>query len=176
MNPHFHWIPSNYRDLMKLFIRTTIMKKSILLAIATAILPIAYAAPKKTETKEAPAKEEKATKEKKPASPENSNEATLAAAKKQTDTLTASQKTKLLELLNKGDTKAIQEINGIGEKRATTIISKRPYSTVEDLALVDDIGEKTFTNVIVFGKGEQPAPVKKEKPAAEEKAPAKKMK
>lgn len=154
------------------------MKKSIALLFAISLLPFASAAPKKTsDSKETPAKEEKATKEKKSADPAAANAATLAAAKKQTDTLTASQKTKLLELLNKGDTKALQEINGIGEKRATTIIAKRPYSTVEDLALVDDVGEKTFSNVIVFGKGEQPAPVKKEKPAAEEKKePTKKMK
>ncbi|HVJ46122.1 MAG TPA: helix-hairpin-helix domain-containing protein [Luteolibacter sp.] len=153
------------------------MKKSILLLFAAALLPIANAAPKKTETKETPATEEKATKEKKPADPAKADEAILAAAKKQTDTLSSAQKTKLLDLLNKGDTKALGEINGIGEKRAATIIAKRPYSTVEDLALVDDIGEKTFTNVVTFGKGEQPAPVKKEKPAAEEKKEAtKKMK
>jgi DNA uptake protein ComE-like DNA-binding protein len=153
------------------------MKKSILLLLATALLPIATAAPEKTGAKETPAKEEKTAKEKKPADPAKTNEAILAAAKKQTDTLSSAQKTQLLELLNKGDTKALGEINGIGTKRAATIIAKRPYATVEDLALVDDIGTKTFTNVIIFGKGEQPAPVKKEKPAAAEKQePTKKMK
>lgn len=149
------------------------MKSTIVLLLALAILPFASAAPKKPDPAppEAPAKEQKATKEKKPA--ENPEE-TRAAAKKQADTLTPAQKTKLLELLNKGESKAIEEINGIGAKRAAAIIAKRPYTAVEDLAFVDDIGAKTFANVITFGKGEQPAPVKKEKSdTTEKKVPAK---
>lgn len=150
---------------------------TILAAVFGISISFAAAAPKGTtpEPKKTPAKEEKASTEKKP-SQGRTDEQILADAKKLTDTLTPTQKTKLLELLNKGDVKALQEINGVGEKRAQGIIAKRPYATVDGVALVDDVGEKTFANIVAYGKGEQPVPEKKPAPKAEEgkKEPTKK--
>lgn len=176
------------------------MKKTILFALSLGLLsPVLHAEPKKpaaeaAEMKKAekPAKETKkaapkADKEKKaadkPGELSESDKALQASAKKQADTLTPTQTTKLLELVNKGDAKALQEINGVGEKRAKNIIAKRPFTNVEDIVMVDDIGEGTFKDIIVFAKGEQPKEVKKEEmkkaePKADKKAekPAKEEK
>ena len=179
------------------------MKKSILLALTLGLFSslshaadktkkTEAAAPAAAETKKAEKAEKKAEPkaekkaeakpekkaEKKPAAKpgelSDADKELLAGAKKQADTLTASQKSKLLDLVNKGDEKAIQEINGLGEVKAKAIIAKRPFTAVEDVVMVDGIGEGTFGNIITFAKGEQA----KEEPKKEEKkaAPAKEEK
>lgn len=150
---------------------------TILAAVFGISASMVFAAPKGSapEPKKTPAKEEKTSVEKKP-SQGRTDEQILADAKKLTDTLTPTQKSKLLELLNNGDAKALQEINGVGEKRAQGIIAKRPHAAVDSVALVDDIGEKTFANIVAYGKGEQLVPEKKPAPKTEDakKEPAKK--
>ena len=178
------------------------MKKSILLALTLGLFSSLSNAAEKTKKTEAAApaaaetkkaekaekkaepKAEKAEKkaeakpEKKPAAKpgelSDSDKELQADAKKQADTLTASQKSKLLDLVNKGDEKAIQEINGLGEVKAKSFIAKRPFTAVEDVVMVDGIGIGTFGNIITFAKGEQA----KEEPKKEEKkaAPAKEEK
>lgn len=137
------------------------MKKSILIALALAcFVPGLQAEMKKTE-----APETKATTDKKPRNPAATAESRMAAAGKQAESLSAEQTTKLLELVNKGDSKAIGEVKGIGPKLAGSIIAKRPYSKVEELVKVDGIGESKFNDILAFAKGQQPAATaKKETP------------
>ena len=103
-----------------------------------------------------------------------SDPAAVADAKKQAESLSPEQSAKLLELLNKGDAKSIEAIKGIGPKRSQAIIAKRPYKTVDELAKVDDLGTKTFGDVITFAKGQQVEAVKK--PAAKKTESTEKMK
>lgn len=88
------------------------------------------------------------------ASPKTGEEV-RAAAKAQADLLSDKQKAALLRLLNQGEAGELQEIKGVGKKRAEEIIAKRPYAKIEDVALLGDIGEKTYGSIISFGKGEQ---------------------
>lgn len=138
------------------------MKPTILLALALGFLaPFSNAEMKKPEVTETK------TTDKKPRDPAQTAEAKLAAAKKQADTLTPEQSSKLLELVNKGDSKAIGEVKGIGPKLSGVLIAKRPYSKVEELINVDGIGEGKFKDIIAFAKGQQapaPTPAKKETP------------
>ena len=76
---------------------------------------------------------------------------------------------------------ALQAVDGIGEQRAQNLIAKRPYTAVEEAAMVDGIGIGTFKNLVASVK---PAPKadsketdndkeKKEKTAKKEKEKAK---
>lgn len=134
--------------------------------------------PKPEPKKEAPKVVKKPVKKTadKPEELSESDKELLASAKKMSATLTPAQRTKLMDLVNKGDTKAIQEIDGVGEGKAGNIIKDRPYTNAEDIIMVDGIGESTFEKIIKFAKGEQPkddakpaekkpAPVAGKKPA-----------
>ena len=149
------------------------MKKSLIAALSLSLLsPFVLAEPKKPAPEPAgkpaaakpEAKKEEPKAAKKPvkktmAKPEElseSDKALVESAKKLADKLTPAQRTKLLDLVNKGDTKAVQEIDGVGEGKAANIIKDRPYTSVEDIIMVDGIGESTFENIIKFAKGQQP--------------------
>lgn len=137
------------------------MKKSILIALALACFVPGLQA----EMKKAEAPATKTTTEKKPRDPAAAAEARIAAAGKQAEGLSPDQSAKLLELVNKGDSKAIGEVKGIGPKLAGSIIAKRPYSKVEELVKVDGIGESKFNDILAFAKGQQTAvTAKKETP------------
>ena len=149
------------------------MKKSLIAALSLSLLsPFVFAEPKKPApeptAKPAAAKPEakkedpkvakkpvKKTMEK-PEELSESDKALVESAKKQSEKLTPAQRTKLLDLVNKGDTKAVQEIDGVGEGKAANIIKDRPYTSVEDIIMVDGIGESTFEKIIKFAKGQQP--------------------
>ena len=162
------------------------MKKLLPFALALSLLtPLAHADKKTEAAKEKPAatepkpaaaetkpaatatkKTDKKTTEKKPAAttePSESDKALLADAKKEADALTDAQRTKVMELLNTGDAKALQAVDGIGEVRAKNLIAKRPFAKVEDAAMVDGVGIETFKNLIATATG---AP-KAEKPKTE---------
>lgn len=128
------------------------MKALITLALLLAVAMPAVAAEKKTDAKKKPAAESK-EKDKEPTKAE-------AAA----DTLTASQKTKLLKTLNEGDDKALAALPGVGDVRAAAIKKARPIKEVPDLLKVDGIGEDTYNEIIKSAKSS----------TAAEKAPAKK--
>ena len=91
-------------------------------------------------------------------------------------TLTPSQRTKLLGLLNEGDEKALMTIPNVGETRAAAIKKARPFADVTNVMKVEGIGEATFAEMVAHAKAGFPQPEKKE--AKEEttdkkKAPAK---
>lgn len=91
-------------------------------------------------------------------------------------TLTASQKTKLLDLLNEGDEKALQNIPGVGATRAAAIKKARPFADVTNVVRVEGIGEATFAEMVAHAKAGFPQPEKKEakeEPAEKKKTPAK---
>ena len=157
------------------------MKTLIPLAIAFGLMiPLAHADKKTEPAKEKPVaadtkkpepKTKEATTDKKkvtkPAELSESDKALLADAKKEADALTPTQHTKLMELLNKGDAKSLEAVDGIGEVRAKNIIAKRPFAKAEDAAMVDGVGIETFKNLCASVKGEaKPAKPVTEKPKA----------
>ena len=135
---------------------------------------------KKTAEKTAEATKEKASDAKKKLegkSDEKSGQlseedaALVANAKKSASTLTPSKKKKLLEVLNTGDDKALRDLPGIGPVKAISVKKARPYKAVEDLVLVEGIGQATFDEIVKSAAGE---PKKaEEKPAPKEAEPKK---
>jgi|GEM_PF-1176737 len=100
----------------------------------------------------------------------------LAAAK----SLTPAQRTKLLDLINTGDDKALLSLPGIGETRAAAIKKARPFTDPVDLVKVEGIGDVTLQEIVTHAKSGFPDSDKKEAPAkattesaAKKKAPAK---
>jgi DNA uptake protein ComE-like DNA-binding protein len=140
------------------------MKKllTILLAISVSSLGIAADAP--TKKKSAPKAEAKAD------GPSNK-------AKTLSKSLTASQRSKLLTILNEGDDKALMALPGIGETRAASLKKSRPFIEPVDLVKVDGIGDDTFAEIVAYAKagfpGEKKAEEGKAKPEPKKKAPAK---
>ena len=106
--------------------------------------------------------------EKKPEELSESDKALLAHGEKESAKLSDPQKTQLLDLVNKGDDKALQTIPGVGEAKAANIKEKRPIKTVADIIMVDGIGEVTFDGIVAWVKGG----MKADEPAAEPKKPA----
>ncbi len=86
-------------------------------------------------------------------------------------TLTPTQKTKLLTLLNDGDEKELQSMPGIGATRAAAIKKARPFADVTDVIAVEGVGEGTFAEMVAHAKAGFPGAEKKGAP--EKKAPAK---
>ncbi|SKA97110.1 DNA uptake protein ComE [Prosthecobacter debontii] len=80
-----------------------------------------------------------------------------AAAK----TLTPTQKTKLMEILNKGDDAALQSLPGIGETRAKAVVKGRPFAEPLDLLKVEGIGDATFARIVSHAKADFPEKAKK---------------
>ncbi len=94
-------------------------------------------------------------------------------------TLTPSQRTKLLDLLNEGDDKALMTIPNVGETRAAAIKKARPFADVTNVMKVEGVGESTFAEMVAHAKAGFPQPEKKEakaEPAEKKKAPAKSSK
>jgi DNA uptake protein ComE-like DNA-binding protein len=71
--------------------------------------------------------------------------------------LTAAQQTKLLDLVNKGTDKELQTMPGVGEVKATAVKKARPIKSLEDLIMVDGIGETTFDGIIDWTKKGMPS-------------------
>lgn len=119
---------------------------------------------------------ETAAKKKTPAKEETASPEAQATAK----TLTPTQKTKLMEILNKGDDAALQSLPGIGETRAKSVVKGRPFAEPLDLLKVEGIGDATFARIVSHAKADFPEKAKKkaspkaEGEAAKKKAPAKK--
>ncbi len=67
-------------------------------------------------------------------------------------TLTSSQKDKLLALLNEGSAGELADIPGIGETRAKAIAASRPFRTVDEIDLVDGVGNATYQKILSHGK------------------------
>jgi DNA uptake protein ComE-like DNA-binding protein len=135
------------------------MKNLITLITLSLILsPLTAADKKGTTAKKTDPVEKKA-------SETDQTSAKAAAAAK---TLTPSQKTKLMEILNAGDDKAIQSLPGIGPVTSAAIIKGRPYADSLDVLKVDGIGEATFVKLVAHAKAG--FPVKEPKPDAKKPA------
>lgn len=74
-------------------------------------------------------------------------------AKKIAATLTATQKKKLIALLNDAQSEALTHINGVGKSRSAAIAEARPIKSIEDLSKVKGVGTKTLAAVIDHGRG-----------------------
>lgn len=115
---------------------------------------------------ETPAKKKSSAKAKAEATSDAPSGKAQAAAK----SLTPSQRTKLLDLLNQGDDKALQSLPGIGETRAAAIKKARPIKDPVDLVKVEGIGDETLSDIVAHAKAGFPgadkeAPAKKKAPA-----------
>lgn len=107
-----------------------------------------------------PAAKKKAAASKAESKTEEPSAKAVAAVK----TLTPLQKTKLLDLLNKGDSKALQSLPGVGESRAQGILKARPFADPVDIVKVDGIGEGTLVDIVAYAKAGFPANAKKAEP------------
>jgi DNA uptake protein ComE-like DNA-binding protein len=127
----------------------------------------------------APSKKEKAAKTEsaktetaKPAAKKADKPAATATSKEEaeaiTKALTPAQKTKLLEIINKGDDAALTSLPGVGSRRAGAIKKARPFATPADLTSVKGIGTAGLTDIVAHAKAGFPAgsPEAAKKPAA----------
>ncbi|WP_395719272.1 hypothetical protein [Prosthecobacter sp.] len=133
------------------------------------VLALAFA----VNAADAPAKK-KAAPKKAPVAEETKASAKVEAIAK---TLTAAQRTKLLNLLNEGDEKALLAIPGIGETRAAAIKKARPFADVTGVMKVEGVGDTTFAEMVAHAKAGFPDKKEEAKPEGEtekKKAPAKK--
>lgn len=113
---------------------------------------------------------ETVAKKKAPAKTEAKEEAPSAKAEAAAKSLTAAQKTKLLDLVNTGDDDALQSLPGIGPGKAKNIVKGRPYAEPVDLLKVDGIGDGTFEAIVKHAKDGFPEKLKKEPAKDKEKA------
>ena len=98
---------------------------------------------------------------KKPSELSDSDKALVEHATKSVSTLTPTQKTSLLTLLNKGDDAALHDLPNVGDSKVVAIKKARPLKSAEDLIMVDGVGESTFDGVIKWTKdGMKPAAAK----------------
>lgn len=73
-------------------------------------------------------------------------------AKKIAATLTPTQRTKLLALLNDARPEDLTSIDGVGRSRSVAIEEARPIRSIEDLPKVRGVGIKTLAGVVDHGK------------------------
>lgn len=104
---------------------------------------------------DAPTKKKAAPKEEVPSAESQ------AAAK----SLTPTQKTKLMDIINNGDEKALTSLPGIGPGRAKNIVKARPVAEPIDLLKVEGIGDATFASIVAHAKADFPVKEKKKTPA-----------
>ncbi len=123
---------------------------------------------------ETPAKKKSTAKPTAAAKPEAASEGPSIKAMALAKTLTPSQRTKLLDLINEGDVKAVQSLPGVGETRAAAIKKARPFKDPVDLVMVDGVGDMTFAEIVAHAKAGFPEATKEEsaKPKTEAKKKA----
>jgi len=127
------------------------MKRALATFSALALAASALWAAETTKPADSkPAKEEKKAEK----GLSDADKALLDHAKKSSEKLSAGQKSKLMDLLNKGDDKALNDIPGVGPIKANHIKKARPLKSLDDLILVDGIGEKTFDEIITWAAGD----------------------
>lgn len=73
-------------------------------------------------------------------------------------TLTPPQKMKLLDFLNKGETKALAGLPGVGKTRAGAIAKARPFKSIEELVKVEGVGLGVLEKIVKHAKAGYPAP------------------
>ena len=65
--------------------------------------------------------------------------------------LTPSQVDKVLALLNQGTKEELAAIKGVAGTRAESIVSARPFKSVDDLILVPGVGDVTVNRIVEYG-------------------------
>jgi len=141
------------------------MKRILFALLSLSLISVSIAA-------EAPAKKKSAAK----AKAEATTDAPSAKAQALSKSLTAAQRTKLLDIINKGDEKTLQTLPGIGETRAVAVKKARPFADPVDLVKVDGVGEGTLEEIVAHAKAGFPEDTKPEPAKIKEeakKAPAK---
>ena len=76
---------------------------------------------------------------------------TATATTKSFAELTPSQLDKVLALLNQGSKEELAAIKGVAGTRLESIVSARPFKTVDDLILVPGVGDVTVDRIIEHG-------------------------
>ena len=74
------------------------------------------------------------------------------AAKKAASSLTTTQRSKMLALINDGSLDELTEIHGIGKTRAEAVAKARPFKSVDQLADVKGVGEAVYADLIDHAK------------------------
>jgi DNA uptake protein ComE-like DNA-binding protein len=62
--------------------------------------------------------------------------------------LTPAQRTRLLDLLNKGRDDSLRSLPGVGETRLAAIKHARPFNDITEVTQVPGIGEGTFIDFV----------------------------
>lgn len=66
--------------------------------------------------------------------------------------LTATQRMKLLDLLNKGRDESLRSLPGVGETRLEAIKKARPFHDITEVTQVPGVGEGTFIDFVKHAK------------------------
>ena len=66
--------------------------------------------------------------------------------------LTATQRMKLLDLLNKGRDDSLRSLPGVGETRLEAIKKARPFNDITEVTRVPGVGEGTFIDLVKHAK------------------------
>ncbi len=66
--------------------------------------------------------------------------------------LTATQRMKLLDLLNKGRDDSLRSLPGVGEIRLEAIKKARPFNDITEVTQVPGVGEGTFIDLVKHAK------------------------
>ncbi|MCB1237615.1 MAG: hypothetical protein KDM91_21295 [Verrucomicrobiae bacterium] len=69
-------------------------------------------------------------------------------AKQLVDNLTDAQRTRMLALLNEGTARDLAGIKGIAKTRGAAIEGARPFLSIDQVILVEGIGETTFGRIV----------------------------
>ena len=109
-----------------------------------------------------------------PAAKKADGEGIKAEAEKIAKELTPTQKTKLMEIINKGDEAALIALPGIGATRAAAIQKARPIAQPADLVDLEGIGLSTLSGFVAHAKAGFPTAAKGEVTEGKAKAGAKK--
>jgi DNA uptake protein ComE-like DNA-binding protein len=138
--------------------KTSLLTTTLTIVGLCLTLLVSYGAPSSSSKKPAPSAKKGTTSQgkasAKPAGDAATKEQPAAkkAAEKASATLTTTQKSKMLALINKGTPDELVAIHGIGQSRATALAKARPFTSVDQLAGVKGIGVSVFTDLITHAK------------------------
>lgn len=76
--------------------------------------------------------------------------------------LSQAQRSRLLDLLNKGRDDSLRALPGVGKSRLAAIKSARPYNDITEITLIPGVGEGTFIDLVKHARAGFP-----KKPAKE---------
>lgn len=62
--------------------------------------------------------------------------------------LSQAQRSRLLDLLNKGRDDTLRALPGVGKSRLAAIKNARPYNDITEITLVPGVGEGTFIDLV----------------------------